>query len=69
MFAREKEKSNLGHYKKKYFKHKKKVMLQKIIIFSKKKIQIIPFLYEKMYVITLKNPQSNFYFHQRASLE
>ena len=42
-------------------------MLQKILILSKK-IRIIPFLYEKVY-LPLKNSQSNFYFDQRVSLE
>ena len=61
MFVKEKEKSNMGLYWKKYSKSKKKLWYRKSS-FSKKHFHIIPFLYEKVYVITPKHSQSNFRF-------
>ena len=46
MFAKQKENSNLEHYRKNYSKSKKKRILQKIFILAKK-IHIIPFPFEK----------------------
>ena len=52
-----------------YSKFKKKKGYYRKSSSSRRKIHIIPFLYEKVYVITLTNFQNNFYFDQGASLE
>ena len=63
VFAQQKENSHLEHYRKKYSNSKKKSMLQKIRILSKNVYMSkkCPLLYERLYIIILKNSQSNFY--------